>query len=107
MNNFKSISSKKKIIIFTSLCLLIIIVFCFIFHQVSINSSANYTLVGDGYIVQVNKKQFDEFGTGEFADLDLDRFAEHYGLEKISLDDKEALTRIGYEVSPAPPKANQ
>ena len=35
-----------------------------------------------------------------------ERFAEHYGMEKISLDDKEALTRIGYEVSPAPPKAN-
>ena len=44
--------------------------------------SAHYTLVGDGYIVQVNQKQFDEFGTGEFADLDLDRFAEHYGLGK-------------------------
>ena len=68
--------------------------------------SAHYTLVWDGYVVQVNQKQFDEFGTGEFADLDLDRFAEHYGMEKISLDDKEALTRIGYEVSPAPPKAN-
>lgn len=77
-----------------------------LFWQTDAGDSAHYTLVGDGYIVQVNQKQFDEFGTGEFADLDLDRFAEHYGMEKISLDDKEALTRIGYEVSPAPPKAN-
>lgn len=77
-----------------------------LFWQTDAGDSAYYTLVGDGYVVQVNQKQFDEFGTGEFADLDLDRFAEHYGMEKISLDDKEALTRIGYEVSPAPPKAN-
>lgn len=77
-----------------------------LFWQTDAGDSAHHTLVGDGYIVQVNKKQFDEFGTGEFADLDLDRFAEHYGLEKISLDDKAALAKIGYEVSPAPPKAN-
>lgn len=85
---------------------LVLLLCLLLFWQTDAGDSAHYTLVGDGYIVQVNKKQFDEFGTGEFADLDLDRFAEHYGLEKISLDDKEALTRIGYEVSPAPPKAN-
>lgn len=77
-----------------------------LFWQTDGGDSAHYTLVGDGYVVQVNQKQSDEFGIREFADLDFDRFAEHYGMEKISLDDKEALTRIGYEVSPAPPKAN-
>lgn len=77
-----------------------------LFWQTDAGDSEHYTLVGDGYVVQVNQKQFDEFGTGEFADLDLDRFAEHYGMEKISLDDKEALAKIGYEVFPAPTKAN-
>ena len=48
-----------------------------LFWQTDAGDSAHYTLVGDGYVVQVNQKQFDEFGTGEFADLDLDRFAEH------------------------------
>lgn len=54
-----------------------------LFWQTDAGDSAHYTLVGDGYVVQVNQKQFDEFGTGEFADLDLDRFAEHYGMEKF------------------------
>lgn len=46
-------------------------------------NSDSYALVGDGYCVVVNKEQFEQFGKGDFADLDLDRFVEQFNLKKI------------------------